>query len=220
LFVGHVRKGKLIRRSVKSFVGALLLVGGFVGLTNMAVLASARANVFDSTDRVPAEPVALVLGSAPYLNGVKNPFLEHRLDAAAELYRKGKVAKVLASGDNSTKAYDEPTAMKAGLVERGVPEAAIVLDYAGFRTLDSVVRAHRIFGVDHCIIVTDDFHIARALYIAQKEGLDAIGLQSAPVPSSVSPWTGVREIGARTQAWIDLVVLHKSPRLLGRREAI
>jgi len=142
------------------------------------------------------------------------------MDAAATLYKAGRVRKLLVSGDNGTPYYDEPTAMRDALVSRGVPEKDIVLDYAGFRTLDSVVRAHKVFGVDQCTIVTDDFHLPRALYIARNVHLDAIGYQTEPLSRSVSPWTYVRETGARSLVWIDLHVLNRQPKFLGPRQQI
>ena len=192
----------------------------FFFATNRAVLNNAEGRVYPSTDSIPIEPVGLVLGSAPKINGYDNPFFTRRMVAAAELYRAGKVKKLLASGDNGTVQYDEPTAMRDALVRLGVPPEAIVLDYAGFRTLDSIVRARQIFGVDRCTIVTDDFHLPRALYIAAKRNVDAVGFQTDPLPRGVSPWTYVREVGARTLTWVDMHLTNRRPRFLGRREWI
>ena len=105
-------------------------------------------------------------------------------------------------------------------MSRGVPEADIVLDYAGFNTLDSVIRAHRVFGVSRCVIVTDDFHLPRALYMASKEGIDAVGFQPASLPTSIAPRVHVREVSARTLAWIELNVTHRQPKFLGPKTPI
>jgi SanA protein len=184
------------------------------------LLNNAEGKVFATTDSVPKEPVGLVLGAAATINGYVNPFFAHRIDAAAALYKAGKVQKLLVSGDNGTVDYDEPTAMRDALVRRGVPEKDIVLDYAGFRTLDSIVRAHEIFGVDHCTIITDDFHLPRALYIAGERHLDAIGFQSEPVDRRLSPATYVRELGARSLTWVDMHITNRGPKFLGKKEPI
>lgn len=200
---------------------ALCVLGGiFLFATNRAVLNSADGKIFANVAKVPSEPVALVLGTSPMVQGRKNLYFEGRMNAAAELYRAGKVRKLLVSGDNGTAYYDEPTAMKEALVARGIPEKDIVLDYAGFHTLDSIVRAHRVFGVEKCTIVTDDFHLPRALYIAQNEGLDSVGFQTEKLPTSISPRTHVREVVSRSMVWIDLHILHREPKFLGPRETL
>lgn len=119
------------------------------------------------------------------------------------------------SGDNSRKAYDEPTAMRAALDRRGVPDRAITLDYAGFRTLDSVARARSVFGQNRVTIVSDDFHVPRALFLARSQGLDAIGFTSTPVPIGLSRKTRAREVAARVRAWLDVFVFHTSPKFEG-----
>jgi SanA protein len=169
---------------------------------------------------IPSQPVGLVLGTSPMIGAYQNAFFERRMNAAARLFKSGKVEKLLVSGDNGTRGYDEPTAMRMALVRRGIPADKVVLDYAGFRTLDSVVRAKKVFGIDRCTIVTDDFHLPRALYIAQEEGLDAVGYQTDPLPRDVSRWTYTREVGARALVWIDLHILDRQPRFLGSKESI
>lgn len=150
----------------------------------------------------------------------KNPFFEGRMDAAAELYQRGKVLHLLVSGDNRRKDYDEPTAMRAALVERGVPASAITLDYAGFRTLDSVARAKHVFGLQKTTIVTDAFHQPRALFLARAYGLDATGYCSADVPFRWAKKTLLREVGSRVKACLDIYVLRTKPRFFGPREEI
>jgi len=201
-------------------LGGVLFSVGFVGATNHVVLAAADGRVYTMAADVPEAPVGLVLGTAPIYNGGKNPFFEHRMDAAAALYKAHRVTKLLVSGDNHIRTYDEPSAMRDALVARGVPATDIALDYAGFRTLDSIVRARKVFGVDRCVIVTDGFHLPRALYIASSEGVDAVGLQSVPVPASLSPWTYVREVGSRSLVWLDLHVWNRQPKFLGPPERI
>jgi SanA protein len=216
LFAKNRRFQKLKIFLFCAFACSVLFVWG----TNRAVLAGANGRVYVDVESVPSAPVALVLGSAPTINGIKNPFFERRMDAAAALYRAGKVAKLLVSGDNHVDTYDEPTAMKDALVSRGVPGADIALDYAGFHTLDSIIRAHKVFGVDRCVIVTDDFHLPRALYIASHEGVDAVGFQTVPLPRSTSTWTYAREVGSRSLIWLDLHVFNRQPKFLGPKETL
>lgn len=197
-----------------SVAGGLFLWG-----TNHAVLSSAKGKIFSDVSAMPGEDVALVLGTSPKVkSGNKNLYFEHRMDAAAALYQAKKVKKILVSGDNGKAYYDEPTAMMKALVSRGIPEKDIVRDYAGFHTLDSIVRAHRVFGVKRCTIVTDDFHLPRALYIAEHEGLECVGFQTKPLPKTYS--SGPREIASRALMWIDLHILNKQPKFLGPKESI
>lgn len=210
------------KRRLLKWTGLLLLAGiCFVWATNRSVLRSANGRVYTSADQTPAQAVALVLGTSPKVkSGHKNLFFERRMNAAANLYRNGKAKKILVSGDNGSPYYDEPTAMKKALIERGVPKEDIALDYAGFRTLDSVIRAHKVFGVEKCVIVTDDFHLPRALFVAEEEGIDAIGFQTEPLPRAISPQTYLREVAARSMVWVDVQVLNRQPKFLGPRESL
>ncbi|CAN5375296.1 vancomycin high temperature exclusion protein [soil metagenome] len=208
------------RRAGWIALGLAMGAFGFALLSNRVVLGSAEGRVYTDLGAVPFAPVGLVLGTSPSFGKGRNPFFERRMDAAAALYRAGKVRKLLVSGDKGTPYYDEPTAMRKALFARGVPKADIVLDYAGFRTLDSVVRARTVFGLRRCTIVTDDFHLPRALYIAQERGLEAVGYQTAPLPHEIAPRTYVRELGARSLVWIDLHVLVRQPKFSGPPEPI
>ena len=193
-------------------VSAIVLL---IAACNCWLLATNRARIFRSATDIPARDVALVLGTSPRVGGGKNPFFEARMDAAAQLWRAGKVRHLLVSGDNSRGDYDEPTAMRDALVARSVPARAITLDYAGFRTLDSLVRAREIFGLRELIIVTDDWHQPRALFLAAAAGLDALGVSSADVPWSTSAKTRVREWLSRVKAVADVCVLRTKPKFLG-----
>ncbi len=192
----------------------------FLWATNRAVINQSDGRIYRDLDTVPVTPVGLVLGTSPSYQGAKNLFFERRMDAAAEVYHAGKVKKLLVSGDNGTPYYNEPMAMSKALVARSVPEKDIVMDCAGFRTLDSVVRARTAFGLTRCTIVTDDFHLPRALYIAAQENLDAVGFQTKPLPRSIAPWTYIREIGSRSLVWVDINILHTRPKFTGPREPI
>jgi SanA protein len=165
---------------------------------------------------VPARRVGLLLGTGKTTRGGwSNPHFVNRVQAAAELYRAGKIERILVSGDNHVKGYDEPTDMKDALVATGVPEQAIALDYAGFRTFDSIVRAKKVFGVSDCTVISDRFHNYRSLFIARRYGIDAVAYCAEDVPLRYSVKTKVRECAARLKAVLDLYVLHTKPHFLG-----
>src|SRR5262249_52109358 len=140
-----------------------------------------------------------------------------RIQAAVELYGAGKIRYVLVSGDNGTRSYDEPTAIKRALVRRGVPEDRIVLDYAGFRTLDSVVRAHEVFGLERFTVISQRFQNVRAIFIARAQGVDAIGYDAPDVAGVGGLRTHAREVLARLWAVLDVRVLKTRPKYLGPR---
>ena len=168
---------------------------------------------------VPAAPVALVLGAEVYDNGEPSPFLAARLDIARRLLQAGKVKALLLSGDHSRWTYNEPGAMEAYLVARGVPASKIALDYAGFDTYDSCSRARRIFGVRQAIVVTQSFHIDRAVALCRTLGVDATGVGDESVKIYTGPWRRdvIRERGAAVKAAFD-VLSGRDPVFLGRHE--
>ncbi|MFJ9803174.1 SanA/YdcF family protein [Streptomyces wuyuanensis] len=164
----------------------------------------------------PERGVAVVFGAGLW-KGRPTPYLAHRLDTAAELYRTGKVKVVLVSGDNSRAEYDEPDAMRAYLVRHGVPDGRIVSDYAGFDTWDSCVRAKKIFGVDRAVLVTQGFHIKRAIALCEAAGIESYGVGVAEPHDSVWYYGGARELFAAGKAALD-VALRPEPHFLGPEE--
>ncbi|MCA1223903.1 SanA/YdcF family protein [Streptomyces sp. 8L] len=165
---------------------------------------------------VPATDVAVVFG-AGLRNGSPTPYLAHRLDTAVRLYRAGKVKVVLVTGDNSTKGYDEPDAMRSYLTGHGVPRTRVVDDYAGFDTWDSCARAKRIFGVRRAVLVTQGFHVTRALALCAAAGVEAYGVPVAE-PHDVTWYYGeTREVFAADKASLD-AVFRPSPTFLGPKE--
>ena len=203
------------RRVLRTGLILFALAVTFVITANLWVIHQARGAIISRVDALPSNDVALVLGSSRYVGKWLNPFFEGRMDAAAQLYHEGKVRHLLLSGDNSRKGYDEPTWMHDALVARGVPDSAITLDYAGFRTLDSMARAKAVFGLQRFTIVTDDFHQARAIFLARAHGLDVVGFQSGPVPLKWSVRTRTRELVSRVAACLDVYVLHTKPHFYG-----
>jgi SanA protein len=203
-----LRRGVVvIWRAIRALlVLALLAIASFVSAD--LEVSSHADRVFAVAD-VPPHDLALVLGTAPKVSGGRrNLHFEGRMDLAADLLRRGKVKRLLLSGDNGTRGYDEPTAMKTALIARGVSEDALVLDYAGFRTLDSVARAKSTFGHAKLIVVTDDFHIARALYLCEHFGIEAVGC-AADTSEFLRPGIRVREHFARALAVADVVTGRK-----------
>src|SRR6266446_6099560 len=173
----------MFHRAVKIGSVCVAAAVAFTAGANWWVLRSEKGRLFSNAARVPRNEVALVLGCSRRLHGGwSNPFFEGRMQAAAALYREGKARSLLLSGDNHVQEYDEPRDMREALLELGVPSSQITLDYAGFRTLDSMARARRVFGLRKLTIVTDDFHAGRALFLAGHCDLDAVALESRPVP--------------------------------------
>ncbi|MFI8945416.1 vancomycin high temperature exclusion protein [Streptomyces sp. NPDC053750] len=169
-----------------------------------------------TTADVPRTEVAVVFGAGLW-DGEPSPYLAHRLDAAAELYRAGRIEVVLVTGDNSREEYDEPDAMRAYLVRHGVPDGRIVSDYAGFDTWDSCVRAKKIFGVDRAVLISQGFHIRRAVALCQEAGVVSYGVGVDAVHDATWYYGGAREILAAGKAALD-AVFEPDPRFLGPKE--
>jgi vancomycin permeability regulator SanA len=207
--VPRTRRGR--RRAVQA--GALLCVLALLPATWLRLEAGGR--VRDVAD-VPPEPVAVVFG-AGLTHGRPSPYLAHRLDAAARLYAAGKTRVLLVTGDNSRRDYDEPDAMRAYLVRRGVPGDRIVRDYAGFDTWDSCARARRVFGVRRAVLVSQGFHIDRALALCRAAGITGYGVGVGERHDTTWYYGGLREVAAAGKAALD-VALRPAPRFLGPHE--
>ena len=189
--------------------------------SNFIVGFSTKNRIFSSIEKIPSADVALVLGTSRYTTkGYANLFFKYRIQAAVELYKTGKIKHIIVSGDNSLFEYNEPREMRRALVREGIPENVITLDFAGFRTLDSVVRCKEVFGQNHFIIISQEFHVARALFIAKKFKINAVGYAAKNPPQEYSFKTNFREFFARTMAIFDLYVLNTQPKFLGNREEI
>jgi SanA protein len=205
------------RALLRIAVGGATLLVAVVGVANALVLTGAGASRSDP-GTVPHAQVALVLGALVAADGRPSAMLEDRLRGAAALYRDGRVDRVLASGDHGRRDYDEVNAMRRELVRLGVPDGDVFTDHAGFATLDSVVRARRVFGVRSAVIVSQGFHLPRALWLARRAGLPATGFEAGAGKSygGQTRRSEVREILARTKAVGDAVV-GTGPRFLGPR---
>jgi len=192
---------------------------GLILASNLWVVIKTIPDIHNKISDVPEVDVALILGTSKFkVGGGLNPFFKNRMTAAVDLYQAGKVKHLLVSGDNSTRYYNEPKRMKEELVSLGVPEEHITLDYAGLRTLDSIVRCKEVFGQDSFVIVTQKFHNHRAVFIGQFYGLNVSGYVAGNIPLSESFNVLIREYLARTLAIIDLYILQTSPKFLGEKE--
>lgn len=203
---------KLLIR-VAIVAGILVCVGGlFVAVANLVILSLASGRLYHSARAVPFNETALVLGTNRTLDdGRPNPFYQDRIAAAARLYKAGRVRRLLVSGGVEPSGQSQATAMKRDLERRGVPAGVITTDPAGFRTLDSILRAHDLYGLSRFTVVTQCFHASRAVAIARAHGLRAIAY-CTPNPPGASSWrVELREVFARARAVIDLYLVHSRP---------
>lgn len=170
--------------------------------------------IYEELQDLPYRQVGVVLGTAKYYRtGVMNQYYRYRIQGALNAYNSGKVNYLLLSGDNAQQSYNEPMTMRKDLIAGGVPPADIVMDYAGFRTLDSIVRTRKVFDTNDFIIITQRFHCERALFIAQHMGIQA---QCFAVPSPKNILSvRMREFAARLGAFADLYIFKREPRFLG-----
>jgi SanA protein len=189
-----------------SGVGALLL------LCQWWVYAAGNHRIFNSADDIPENEVGLVLGTAKWIgDGRPNRFFAFRMDAACRLFRSGKVHSLLLSGNGLVPGRCEPEQMRSELIARGIPDGALKLDNGGIRTLDSIVRAKRVYGLNQLTIVSQEFHNRRALFFCRAYGIDAVGFNAEDVPSYEAPRTLLREFLARVDAVLEITLLRPAP---------
>ncbi|GAB4492435.1 MAG: ElyC/SanA/YdcF family protein [Anaerolineales bacterium] len=212
---------KKLFKTVVRFVFYLTLGGvGILILSRLLTGLVGWARTYSAND-VPAKPVAIVFGAGLTRNGDASPVLRDRIRTAADLYLAGKVKKLLMTGDNSTPHYNEPAAMREYALSLGVPDEDIVLDYAGRRTYDSCYRAREIFGVEQAILVTQGFHLPRALYLCNMLGVDGVGVVADNFRyrrMSLLFWNA-RELAATLTALVDVHITRPLP-ILGEPEPI
>jgi len=209
---------------IKIGIKAIKIIGVLVGILislififNYTIEQKTDSRVFSDLSNVKHNRVGLVLGTSKHLgNGSVNLFFKYRVEATLELFHHNKIDFVLVSGDNGRVSYDEPTDFKEALIKGGIPKENIFLDYAGFRTLDSVVRAKKIFGLNNVTIISQKFHNQRAIYLADYYGIDAIGYNAKDVNGRNGKKVKLREYFARTKVFIDLLI-HTEPKFLGDR---
>ena len=192
----------------------LLTAIGIVAYADRCVREATEGRLFQAVPDVPKRYVAIVLG-AGVVDGAPSDVLADRLATALALYKAGRIERFLVTGDHGLPDYDEVAAMQRYLLDAGVPATAIFLDHAGFRTLDSMVRAKEVFQVEGAVVVTQAFHLARAVYLARAQGIDAVGIAADRRTYVFSGWYALRERLARVQAMLDAKGLGRSARYLG-----
>lgn len=206
---------KFLIKLVYALLALLVLMVAAIFIADGLIKSFAKDKLYSEVSSVPINKVGVVLGTSKYLvNGNINRYYQYRIDAAAELYHSGKVEYILVSGDNRHHSYNEPQTFKNDLVKKGIPAEKIYLDYAGFRTLDSMVRAKEVFGQESVTVVSQQFHNERAIYLAEKRGLKAIGFNAKDVNLRSGARVQFREYLARVKMFSDLI-FSKQPRFLG-----
>ena len=211
-----------MRKFFKRFSITLFLLGAIgaasVVTFNVWLSAAYASRIYTSIDDLPrddyaAPRIAIVFGAGLTRSGEPTAVLYDRVAIAAELYQRGLVSKLLLSGDNRFEDYNEPEAMRRTAVQLGVPDEDLVLDYAGRRTYDSCYRAREIFGVNHAILVTQAFHLDRALYLCDTFGIDSVGVAAdrRTYTTRSQTWWSLREAAATVAAWIDVNVTRPTP---------
>ncbi len=195
----------------------LLLPLVLIVISNYSIEKYAENKTFSDSSIIEKNKVGLVLGTSKMVNnGRVNLYFKFRINATLKLFNAGKIDFILISGDNGNKNYDEPTDFKNELMQKGIPEDKIFLDYAGFRTLDSVVRSKEIFGQESITIISQQFHNERAIYLAKKNGINAIGFNAQDVSRRYGIKVQMREYLARTKVFVDILFGVK-PKFLGKK---
>ena len=205
---------KKIKYLTLSFI---LLLMAIIGMYHWITL-KAKGFTYNTTTEIPKNNVGLLLGTGKFTKrGNINLFYKYRINAAVELFNSGKIEYILVSGDNHSKNYDEPSEFKKDLIKKGIPENRIILDYAGFRTLDSVIRSKKIFGQSNITVISQKFHNERAIFIAQHFNINAVAYNAKDI--STYKLSYYREYLARSKSVID-IFFGVEPKFLGKPVAI
>lgn len=191
------------------------MLGALVLTTNMIIVRGAKDHIVDSPEKAPHAQCAIVLGARVTRDGTPFPMLTDRLTIGIRLYEMGKVDKLLLSGDHGQESYDEVNAMLDYALARGVPAEDIFTDHAGFDTYDTMYRARDVFLVESAIVVTQRYHLSRAVYIARTLGLDVVGVEADLQTYNHLARNEAREVLARVKAVLQLHVTHAKPKYLG-----
>lgn len=206
-----------MKRLLKYLISAVIILALFIFGIDLYVTKSVKKQLSEQIDETPHNKVGLVLGTSKYvMTGVENLYYKYRIKAAIQLYNAGKIEYIIVSGDNRKANYNEPHNMMRDLVAAGIPKERIFLDYAGFRTLDSIVRCKAVFGITNVTIISQKFHNERALFIANRKGLDAIAYNAQDPPMDSHMKVLIREKFARVKMAIDLLI-NKQPKFFGPR---
>lgn len=198
----------------------LIIMGSIILWADYTIKKNSKGLIFNSVEEIPFRKTAILLGTNKFVkSGYINLYYKYRIEAATALFKAGKIQYIVVSGDNGQKDYNEPEQMKEDLMKNGIPETAIFLDFAGFRTLDSIVRMKEIFGQTAFTIISQQFHNERALYLAKKENLDAVAFNAKDVSTRYGLKVIIREKFARVKVFVD-VLTGKEPKFLGEKVLI
>ena len=204
--------------TIKRILLAVSLAVIIILFNSLFISLSSNKYTFDRIDKLPDNKVGLLLGTSKYLAKNRlNPYYTFRIDAAEMLYKSGKIKFIIASGDNRKHSYNEPKIMKKDLIRRGIPAKSIYNDFAGFRTLDSIVRCKKIFSQNKFTVISQKFHNQRAIFIAKRYNINATGFNANDIKKISGLKTKVRELFARAKATIDLYIINKQPKYLGKK---
>lgn len=206
---------KKLKKAFFILLGLVFIPSAFLIFSNTVIVKSTKTQIYSDVNAIPVNDIGLVLGTSKYSVGGINLYYKYRIESAAQLYFSGKIKHIIVSGDNHVHGYNEPEQMKESLIELGIPAEKITCDYAGLRTLDSVVRLKRIFMTNRATIISQKFHLQRALFIAKYYDMEAIGYCSKDVSSQYGRNTNIRELFARSKAILDLYILKTKPKHLG-----
>ncbi|MEA1784599.1 ElyC/SanA/YdcF family protein [Arenibacter sp. GZD96] len=207
----------MIKKTGYVVVAISIFLGFLILLCNFIISWSVDGKIYSDSVQIPKNKVGLVLGTSKKLvDGKPNAYYTQRINATVTLFKAGKIDFVLVSGDNATQYYNEPHTFKKDLVAKGIPAEKIFLDYAGFRTLDSMVRAKYVFGLERVTVISQKFHLERAIYLAEKKRLPAIGFIADDVTGTEGIKVTLREYLAKVKVFIDLL-LNTQPKFYGER---
>lgn len=210
---------RLKRRTLfKILITGSISVFFLVFFCNYWIQQSTKDQIYSSTETIPYHKVGVLLGTSKYIAGGRvNLYYQFRINAAAELFHAKKIDFIIVSGDNSAKNYNEPEQMRQSLIEKGIPPNKIQEDYAGFRTLDSMLRTKEVFGQDHYTIISQPFHNERALFISNYYGHHAVAFNAEKVTQRYGLKTQLREYLARVKAVLDLYILKTDAKFYGEK---
>lgn len=207
---------KLFKKNKKIIFGFIILIIIIIASINIYVNSKSKRYIYTRIEEVPECYTAIVLGALVSNTGYPSKFLKDRMDVAIELYTGKKIKRFLLSGDHGRKNYDEVNSMKNYLLEKGINTEDIFLDHAGFDTYSTIVRAKEVFGVERAIIVTQEFHLSRAVYIARSKGIEAYGIKADRQDYYSLVRLKIRETIAKVKAFSE-VMINKKPRFLGNK---
>lgn len=213
---------RFMRGFFKYIALLIFFCGLFVYALDSYIGSTSKDQIYSDVQTIPHKKAALLLGTAKYVaKGKKNYFYVYRIRAAVALWKAGKVDAILVSGDNASKYYNETVRMQKDLMKAGVPKRYISMDYAGFRTLDSVLRAEAVFDLKDYIIVSQKFHLERAIFLANAKGQEVLGFTAKALEGTPSAMKmRVREYLARVKAFLDVTLLQTEPRFYGKKEKV